>query len=476
MIIPVILAGGSGTRLWPLSRQLHPKQYLPLVESRTLFQETVHRLSNNVDIEKPIVVCSEEHRFMAAEQLREKSLAAQKIILEPVGKSTAPAAYAAAALAREITDDALLLVMPADHKIDDLSMLLRTIKKGAGIAAEGLFVTFGVVPQSAHPGYGYIERGGRLEGAMNDDAFQIKRFVEKPDVTTAQNYLESGKYYWNSGIFMFKAAAYMEELERYNPQIVKACKEATKKGKSDLDFFRMDHDSFAKCPEDSIDCAIMERTPKGAVIPFQAGWDDVGSWGALWNIKGKDDDGNVTLGDVVTHDVHGSYLHSTGRLLAVVGVNDHVIVETPDAVMVSPKNRVHNIKELVAKLKRNNRLEAYSHKKVYRPWGAYVSIDAEERFQVKRITVKPGAILSLQKHYHRAEHWVVVKGTAIVTRGEESIVLKEDESTYIPLGIVHRLENPGKIDLELIEVQTGAYLGEDDIVRFDDVYGRQQDK
>jgi len=476
MIVPVILAGGSGTRLWPLSRQLYPKQFLPLVSGRTLFQETVLRLSESPDIMSPIIVCNEDHRFMVAEQMREKSLQPSRIILEPIGKNTAPAAYIAAHAAMEMHPDAVLLVLPADHHINDLGQLLETIEKSKAVAEEGNLVTFGIVPGYAETGYGYIEQGPSLNGKNAEKAFKIKRFVEKPNAETAAEYIESGKYLWNSGMFMFKAATFMTELELYNDGMAAACKVAVEHGERDLDFYRLDKQSFEACPGNSIDYAVMEHTQNGAVVPLEAGWNDVGSWGALWDIKERDAHDNVALGDVITHDVHGSYLHSTGRLLAVVGLKDHVVVETSDAVMVSPKDRVQDVKKLVDTLKAEDRFEAYSHKKVYRPWGAYETIDLADRFQVKRITVKPGAILSLQKHFHRAEHWVVVSGTAIVTRGKEEIILKEDESTYIPLGYVHRLENPGKIDLELIEVQTGSYLGEDDIVRFDDKYGRGDEK
>lgn len=475
MIIPVILAGGSGTRLWPLSRQLYPKQFLPLVNGKTLFQDTALRLSRNSDFGSPIVVCSEDHRFMVAEQAREKKISLSKIILEPIGKNTAPAAYVAAEQACRINEDSTLLVLPADHYINDVELFLATVSKGKGLAEAGALVTFGIVPKYAETGYGYIERGS-VTGNVESEAYTINRFVEKPDADTAQTYVDSGNFYWNSGMFMFSAKRYMQELERGNSAMAEACQLAISNGKHDLDFFRLDAASFAESPSDSIDYAVMEHTSNGAVIPFDAGWNDVGSWSALWDIKAKDAHGNVALGDVITHDVHGSYLHSTGRLLAVVGLQDHVVVETADAVMVSPKERVQDVKKLVESLKADSRPEALLHKKVYRPWGAYETINLEERFQVKRITVKPGAILSLQKHHHRAEHWVVVKGTALVTRGEDTIMLKEDESTYIPLGYIHRLENPGRIDLELIEVQTGSYLGEDDIVRFDDVYGRQENK
>ncbi|WP_243543952.1 mannose-1-phosphate guanylyltransferase/mannose-6-phosphate isomerase [Pseudodesulfovibrio tunisiensis] len=476
MIIPVILAGGSGTRLWPLSRQLYPKQFLPLVNGRTLLQETALRLNRDEDISAPILVCNEDHRFTVAEQMREIALQPSRIILEPEGRNTAPAAYIAAEVARQMDESAMILVLPSDHHIQDLDSLLKAIEASKSIAGQGALVTFGIVPKYAETGYGYIRQGERLDDANPHSAFRINRFVEKPDLATAEEYVASGEYYWNSGMFLFQASRYMSEVEKVNETIAVSCRAAVEKGESDLDFYRLDRESFCASPNDSIDYAVMEHTREAVVVPLDAGWNDVGSWGALWSIKEKDEFGNVALGDVITHDVHGSYLQSTGRLLAVVGLKDHVVVETADAVMVSPKDRVQEVKKLVDTLKRQKRSEAFSHKKVYRPWGSYETIDLEDRFQVKRITVKPGAILSLQKHFHRAEHWIVVKGTAIVIRGEEELVLKEDQSSYIPLGFVHRLENPGRIDLELIEVQTGSYLGEDDIVRLDDAYGRKGKK
>ncbi len=470
MILPVILAGGSGTRLWPLSRKLYPKQFLPLVTGRTLFQETVLRL-NGGSLAAPIVVGNDEHRFMIAEQLREIEREGCRIVLEPVGRNTAPAACVAAEIALREMDDPLLLILPADHHIADTEALLRIVEQGAELARQGNLVTFGVVPTAPETGYGYIKRGRELPGRAGE-AFAIDRFVEKPDLEAAQKYRESGEYYWNSGMFLFSAAAYRDELMRHNPAMAEACGLALDKGAKDLDFYRLDDKAFQACPSDSIDYAVMEHTEKGAVVPFDAGWSDVGSWDAIWGVKDKTEDQNVAVGDVITEDVQGSYLHSSGRLLAVVGLRDHVVVETTDAVMVSPKDRVQDVKKLVDRLKSADRPEALTHKKVYRPWGNYETIDLSERFQVKRITVKPGAKLSLQKHFHRAEHWIVVKGTAVVTRGEETLVLHEDQSTYIPLGHMHRIENPGKIELELIEVQTGSYLGEDDIVRYDDIYNR----
>jgi len=474
MLTPVILAGGSGTRLWPLSRKLYPKQFLPLVGEETLFQATVSRLGQAEWVDSPIVVCNEEHRFLVAEQLREIDVQPGAIILEPVGRNTAPAVAAAAEYAKSKGGDPLFLVLPADHHIRQVDVLLSTVEGSMDQARAGSLVTFGIVPQRPETGYGYIKKGSKLQ--TSGQPCSIERFVEKPDLETARSYLEDGSYLWNSGMFMFRSSTYLQELDRFRPDIAAQAGEAFAEGVQDLDFFRLDRAAFAVCPGESVDYAVMEQTRSGVVVPLDAGWSDVGSWDALWSIADKDPSGNVTVGDVLTQDTEECYIHSTGRLLAVVGLRDHVIVETSDAVMVSPKHRVQDVKKLVDELKAGERPEAETHKKVYRPWGAYETMDLEERFQVKRITVKPGAKLSLQKHFHRAEHWVVVKGTALITNGETETVLKEDESTYIPLGHFHRLENPGKIDLELIEVQTGSYLGEDDIVRVDDVYGREGKK
>lgn len=472
MIIPVILAGGSGTRLWPLSREQHPKQLLSLVDDKTMLQNTVLRLMSFPQVGQPMVICNEGHRFMVAEQLRAIGVDQAAIILEPMGRNTAPALAVAAIQALENGDDPILMVLPADHNIEEVAALHQAISLGFGLSEKGYLITFGIVPHAAETGYGYIHKGELLSPGTDSNAVAITEFVEKPDKETARKYLDSGNYCWNSGMFMFKASGVLGELERFAPDIVAACRSAVAKGRKDLDFFRLDKGAFADCPSDSIDYAVMEKTDRGAMIPLSAGWNDLGSWDALWQVGKKDEHGNVIHGDVLTHEVKDSFLHAETRMVAAVGLENHVVVETADAVLIAPRDRVQDVKRIVAQLKNVRREEAAIHKKVYRPWGSYEGIDLSANFQVKRITVKPGARLSLQKHFHRAEHWVVVRGTAIVTKGDEEFVLKEDESTYIPLGVIHRLENPGKIDLELIEVQSGSYLGEDDIVRFEDVYGR----
>lgn len=475
MLIPVILSGGSGTRLWPLSRELYPKQLLPLVGEQSMLQETVQRLADLDDCGRPIVVCNEAHRFMVAEQLRKINCHAD-IILEPNGRNTAPALAVAALQSLSDNEDPVLLVLPADHVINDPKSLIKSIKSGLDYAEKGKLLTFGIVPAQPETGYGYIRAGERLEVAttLDDivDVFAVDRFVEKPDLSTATGYVDSGDYYWNSGMFLFRASRYLEELEKFSPEIVEACREAWQKGQQDLDFYRLDQESFVKSPSDSIDYAVMEKTSEAAVLPLDAGWSDVGSWSALWDIGQQDKDGNVIKGDVLTSETSNSFLYSSSRLLATIGLDNHVVVETPDAVLVAPKDRVQQVKEIVNKLKSKSRDEILVHKQVNRPWGTYECIDMAGRFQVKRITVLPGAQLSLQMHHHRAEHWIVVKGTAKITKGEEFFTLTENQSTYIPLGEKHRLENPGKILLELIEVQSGSYLGEDDIVRFEDTYGR----
>ncbi|MBU1193802.1 MAG: mannose-1-phosphate guanylyltransferase/mannose-6-phosphate isomerase [Proteobacteria bacterium] len=474
MMIPVILAGGSGTRLWPLSRELYPKQLIGISNTQTMLQNTVLRLEGVPGISAPIIVCNEEHRFMTAEQLRQIQVAPRAILLEPIGRNTAPAiALAALSACRNGDDDPVLLVLPADHVIENISEFHAAIAMGELFAQKGNLITFGVIPDSPETGYGYIKKGEVLDA--DTGAAKIEKFVEKPDRATAEKYLDSGAYCWNSGMFMFKTSVILEELETHSPRMLASARNVMNQVKQDLDFSRLPLEAFKQIPSDSIDYAVMEKTSRGVVIPFSAGWNDLGSFDALWQTGVKDSSGNVIKGDVITHDVKESYISSESSLVTAVGLEKFVIVETKDAILVSPRDRVQDVKKIVKQLKDNNRGEAITHRKVYRPWGAYETVDIESRFQVKRISVKPGAKLSLQKHYHRAEHWVVVSGSALITRGEEQILLKEDESTYIPLGTLHRLENPGKISLELIEVQTGSYLGEDDIVRLDDVYGRKKD-
>ncbi|BCG64086.1 MAG: mannose-1-phosphate guanylyltransferasemannose-6-phosphate isomerase [Methyloprofundus sp.] len=466
-MIPVILSGGSGTRLWPLSRGVYPKQFLSLVSDKTMVQETVLRLNGINDLQAPIAVCNEVHRFMMAEQLWEIAAQPDAIILEPIGKNTAPA-VALAALAVKNSED-ILLVLPADHVINDVPAFQEAVIKAEQLAAAGNLVTFGIVPTVAETGYGYIKRAN--EKVAN--AFKVAEFVEKPNATVAQRYVDSGEYYWNSGMFAFKAGRYLEELEKFAPEMLEVCRKAFTKAETDVDFVRINKELFAQCPSDSIDYAVMEKTDRAVVIPLDANWNDVGSWSALWDVTEKDEYGNALTGDILALDTENSFIHSENKLVAVIGVKDLVVIETDDAVMVAPKNRVQDVKEIVATLKKEQRTEADLHRKVYRPWGHYDSVDEGERHKTKRIVVKPGAKLSVQKHHHRAEHWVVVKGTALVSKGEEQILLSENESTYIPLGVVHCLENPGVIPLEMVEVQSGSYLGEDDIVRFEDKYGRK---
>ncbi|MCW7755120.1 mannose-1-phosphate guanylyltransferase/mannose-6-phosphate isomerase [Desulfobotulus sp. H1] len=471
VIVPIILAGGSGSRLWPLSRQLYPKQLIALNSSRTMLQETALRLANLSEAVSPIVICNDDHRFMVAEQLRQLNICPETILLEPEGRNTAPAIAVCAMEAASRHNDPLILVLPADHFIADTQAFLSAVREGAGEAEKDRLITFGIVPDGPETGYGYIQKGVPLSSC----AFAIERFVEKPDLETATSYVASGNYFWNSGMFLFKASTILEELRTLVPEILSNCEAARRKAATDLDFIRLDGPSFHASPSDSIDYAVMEKTQKGAMIPLKAGWSDLGSWEALWQVGEKDLQSNVIHGDVLTHDVRNSFLHAESRLVAAVGLENHIVVETPDAVLVSPRDRVQDVRKMVDYMRLIGRGEAISHRRVYRPWGSYETIAMDNRFQVKRITVKPGAKLSAQKHYHRAEHWVVVRGTAVVQRGDEEILLREDESIYIPLGVTHRLENPGKIPLDLIEVQSGSYLGEDDIVRFDDVYGRVKD-
>ncbi|MCA0935169.1 mannose-1-phosphate guanylyltransferase/mannose-6-phosphate isomerase [Vibrio alginolyticus] len=479
MLFPIIMAGGSGSRLWPLSRDLYPKQFLKVVGNDSMLQQTFARLEG-LEHQSPLVICNEEHRFIAAEQIRQGGYEHSGIILEPVGRNTAPAiALAAFQALKQSKDngdvqDPILLILAADHLIEDDVSFRVSINQASEHADSGALVTFGIIPTAPETGYGYIKKSKGL----SNGGYKVDSFVEKPDLTTAQEYLSSGEYYWNSGMFMFKASRYLEALKKHNGAIYDACLSAMDATQADMDFIRIDRDAFECCPSDSIDYAVMEPTSKEAcnnnlvVVPMDAGWSDVGSWSAIWEVSDKDDEQNVHHGDVLTVNSNNNFVYSENKLIATVGVSSLVIVETKDAILVAEKSEVQNVKEIVKQLKALGRDEYKIHREVYRPWGKYDSIDFGARDQVKRITVNPGQKLSIQKHYHRAEHWIVVSGTASVTNGDEVILVTEDQSTYIPLGTIHALENPGKIPLEMIEVQTGSYLGEDDIVRFEDRYGR----
>ncbi len=469
MLTPVLLCGGVGSRLWPVSREAHPKQFLPLAGELSMLQETLQRTSG-LEESAPIVVCNEEHRFMVAEQLRQVNLQASALILEPQGRNTAPAVALAALQVITVDPEALLLVLPADHLIQNVDAFVEAVAKATPLARQGRLMTFGVVPASAETGYGYIKCGATLEA----DLFDLERFVEKPDAATAQAYLDSGNYLWNSGMFLLRAATYLEQLGEHAPEILACCQRAMERASTDLDFVRPDPQAFDECPSDSIDYAVMEKTDTGAVVSLDCGWSDVGAWSALWDVAQGDANGNVCKGDVIVDNCTGSYFRSESRLVAATGVENLVVVETADAVLVADRAKVQDVKRIVNRLKEQQRPEVSLHRRVYRPWGSYESLVVSERFQVKRIMVNPGQTLSLQMHHHRAEHWIVVHGTAEVTCEDKVFMLGEDESTYIPLGHKHRLTNPGRIPLELIEVQSGAYLGEDDIVRFEDVYGRSE--
>jgi mannose-1-phosphate guanylyltransferase / mannose-6-phosphate isomerase len=468
LLIPVILSGGAGTRLWPLSREMYPKQLLALTGKLTMLQDTVTRLAGIGGAQPPIIVCNEAHRFTVAEQIRTLGMTASAILLEPAGRNTAPAVALAAFRAQQLDPDATMVVAPADHVIRDARVFQTAAETAAALAEEGKLVTFGIVAHAPETGYGYIRRS---EGA--GPAYPVAQFIEKPPLDVATQFVASGDYYWNSGMFVFKAARYLAELAVYAPDILEASQAAFAAAKSDLDFSRIDRTEFEKCRSESIDYAVMEKTRDAVVLPLDAGWSDVGSWSSLFDALPADEEGNVLQGDVMVHDTHDCYVHSTSRLVAAVGMDDHIIVETKDAVLVAPKERVQDVKELVTMIKKAGRSESAWHREVFRPWGSYDSIDNGDRFQVKRLSVKPGGVLSLQMHHHRAEHWIVVQGTARITCNDKTFLLSENESTYIPIGATHRIENPGKVPLRIVEVQSGSYLGEDDIVRFEDNYGRQ---
>jgi mannose-1-phosphate guanylyltransferase / mannose-6-phosphate isomerase len=470
MIHPVILSGGSGTRLWPMSRTLYPKQLLSLLGHDSLLQQTVRRVAGRQGFAAPLVVANEEHRFIIAEQLREIATVPRALLLEPVGRNTAPAACIAALALTEAEPDPLMLVMPSDHTIGDAAAFAGAIERAAAAARAGALVSFGIAPERAETGYGYIRRGGKLDGA--EGVFAVAEFVEKPGPEQAQAYVASGEHSWNSGIFLFPANVYLDEMERLRPDMVAACRNALATAQRDSDFIRLGPDAFAACESDSIDYAVMEHTRRAAVVPVSMGWSDVGSWDALWEMGAKDQNGNSIEGNVVAEDTRNCYLRSEAGLVAAIGVEDLVVVATADAVMVAPRNRTQEVRRLVARLVKERREEADALPTVHRPWGSFTSLHNGHRVQVKHIMVKPGGKLSLQMHHHRAEHWVVVQGTAKIRRGEQEMMLSEDQSTYIPIGTAHRLENPGKIPLHLIEVQSGSYLGEDDIIRLEDSYGR----
>jgi mannose-1-phosphate guanylyltransferase/mannose-6-phosphate isomerase len=468
MLLPVLMAGGSGTRLWPLSRSQYPKQFLRLVGDHTMLQATALRAAALPGVVAPLAICGDQHRFIVAEQLQEAGIRGAAIVLEPQGRNTAPVAAVAAHYAKQAHGrDAVVFLMAADHVIPDQRSFETAVRIAVAAAAEGRIVTFGVKPTRPETGYGYIQAGK----ALKSRAREILAFVEKPNLETAQRYVKEGNYLWNSGMFVFRADTMLAELERLEPAMSAAARESLEKANRDLDFVRLDPEAFARTRADSIDYAVMEKTRSAAIVELDAGWDDVGSWSFL-DTQPKDANGNVTRGDVLLEDARSNLVHASSRLVALAGVNDQIVVETADAVLITTRDRAQDVKKIVAKLQAMKRVEADSHPRVYRPWGWYETTTLGERFQVKRIMVKPGQKLSLQMHHHRAEHWVVVQGTARVTCGDRAFLLREDQSTYIPLGEKHRLENPGKVPLELIEVQSGPYLGEDDIVRFDDIYGR----
>ena len=471
-VYPVILSGGSGSRLWPLSREHYPKPLLPLVSEKTLLQETACRLDDIEGLGDAVYVCNEEHRFLVAEQVAQLGKKPATIILEPEGRNTAPALTLAALYLVKQDPDAMMVVMPADHVMTEPQQFVAAVREGGVNAGQGALVTFGIVPDGPETGYGYIKRNGEISGTA---AFTVASFVEKPDLQTAEQYVSEGDYYWNSGIFLMRADRWLEEIGQYRPDILDACRKAVTQGSQDADFFRVSKTDFLASPGDSIDYAVMEQTDRAVVVPISAGWSDVGAWSALWKVCPRDNDGNVIQGDVIAEDTHNALLVAQHRCVATVGLDDVIVIETADAVLVASKDKAQDVKAIVNRLKASGRDECKVHRQVYRPWGSYEGIDAGPRFQVKRLSVKPGAQLSLQMHRHRAEHWVVVKGTAQVTCGDQVFTLHENESTYIPIGEKHRLENHGNIPLEVIEIQSGSYLGEDDIVRFEDVYDRVQE-
>ncbi|HBA4476790.1 TPA: mannose-1-phosphate guanylyltransferase/mannose-6-phosphate isomerase [Escherichia coli] len=470
MLLPVIMASGTGSRLWPMSRELYPKQFLRLYGQRSMLQETVLRL-DDVDAREPVVICNQEHRFLVAEQLRQINKLSHNIILEPVGRNTAPAIALAALSAIENGDDPILLVLAADHIINNKLAFHQAIKSAFKFALQGRLVTFGIVPTGPETGYGYIHRG-QEETLDEQIAYQVSRFVEKPNKETAESYIASGEYYWNSGMFMFRAKKYLEELEKFRPDILDACKAAIQGCKESDEFIKVDRDLFIACPDESVDYAVMEKTTDAVVVGFDADWSDVGSWSALWEVSPKDDKGNVLTGDTFLHNANNCYINTDEKLIAAIGVDDLVIINTKDAVLVVNKDQVQDVKKVVEYLKANHRSEYKRHREIYRPWGRCDVVVQTERFNVNRITVKPGAAFSMQMHHHRTEHWVILSGTGEVTIKDQKFLLTENQSTFIPIGAQHRLENPGKIPLELLEIQSGSYLGDDDIIRIKDQYGR----
>lgn len=470
-ILPIILCGGSGTRLWPLSRSQFPKQFISLINNTSMLQDTLARLP--FKHKAPVFICNEEHRLLVAEQVKQVKCDNATILLEPQGRNTAPAVALAALHALSENKEALILVLAADHVIKEVEKFHQAINKATVSAQQGKLVTFGIVPTHAETGYGYIKKGNQFNEQKIEPVFQVAQFVEKPNEQTAQAYLASGEYLWNSGMYLFKASRYIEELKKFRPDILANCQKSMAKVEKDHDFIRPDRESFLLCADESIDYAVMEKTADAVVVPLDAGWSDVGSYAALWDVCQQDAQQNVLKGDVIAHDTTNSYIHSQNKLVTTLGVNNLVIIDTPGAVLIADKDKVQNVKDIVNELKVLKRPEVSVHREVYRPWGKYDSVDKGERFQVKRITVNPGAKLSVQMHHHRAEHWIVVSGTAKVTLDDKTVLLSENQSTYVPIGVVHALENPGKLPLEMIEVQSGSYLGEDDIVRFEDKYGRK---